>query len=111
MTDFLVDRPIVTISSPREARPGECVEVDANEPTDVSLPPARTCPGAEVVIKEVAGGEEATTVHPAEGDTIEGQPTLRITGAPVAGVNRYVRLVSNGRTPGNWMILGHHGLR
>lgn len=108
-TEFLVDRPPVTIHAPREARPGETVMVDGNEPTEITLPPASSCPGAGIEFKEIEGGEEPTTITPAPGDTIERQPTLRITGGVNDGIRRYVFLRSNGA--GDWMILGHHGLR
>jgi hypothetical protein len=108
-TEFLVDGPLVTIHAPREARPGETVWVDGNEPTEITLPPTSSCPGAGIEIKETADGEEPTMVRPAPGDTIEGRPELRITGGVAGNVRRYVLLRSNGA--GDWRILGHHGLR
>jgi hypothetical protein len=118
-----VDRQTVTIGSVCEARPGETVRVDANEATEVLLPPARSCPGAAVEIKEVAYGEETTTIRPAPGDTVEGQAELRITGGVQSGVRRYVTLRSDGAldairrgedpasAAGDWMIVADRGLR
>ncbi len=122
-TEFFVDGPLVTIHAPREARPGECVRVDGNEPTEITLPPASSCPGAGIEVKEIAEGEEPTIIRPAPGDTIEGQTQLRITGGVAGNVRRYVLLRSDGardaiaggadpaHAGGDWMILGHHGLR
>ncbi|WP_437925278.1 hypothetical protein WMF37_40435 [Sorangium sp. So ce291] len=82
--------PVVTTSY--TARPGELVRVNAHDPVTIRLPPAAGNVGTEVVIKEVAGEEEAIEV-------------LASTGRQVARAGSpYVtfRLVSDGAT---WVVL------
>jgi hypothetical protein len=123
MLNFLVDRPVLTIHTPREARPGELVRYDGREPCTVLLPPARSCPGTPVVIVEVLGGEEALTLRPSAGDTVSGLAEFRAGAPPVRGVPFFLWLISDGAhdaiqrgddpmaAGGNWHVVSSRGAR
>ncbi|WP_437304407.1 hypothetical protein [Sorangium sp. So ce388] len=70
------------------ARPGELVRINAHDPVTVRLPPAAGNVGAEVVIKEVAGEEDAVEVLASTGQQVarDGYPYVTL------------RLVSDGAT-------------
>lgn len=126
MANFFVDMSIAPGIAQRWARPGELLPVNAHDPVDVHLPPARDCPGAEVLIVEVAGEEERTTVYAAPGDAIGPKSAPRasvaIGGPPLGPEQRYIRLMSDGAheaiqaggdqrsAPGSWSIVGSFGL-
>ncbi|WP_437287646.1 hypothetical protein [Sorangium sp. So ce406] len=78
--------PVVTTTY--TARPGEFVRVNAHGPVTIRLPPAAGNVGASVVVKEVAGEEEAIEVLASTGQQLarDGYPHVTI------------RLVSDGAT-------------
>ncbi|WP_437502312.1 hypothetical protein [Sorangium sp. So ce1099] len=82
--------PVVTTTY--TARPGELVRVNAHDPVTVRLPPAAGNVGAEVVVKEIAGEEEAIEVLASTGQQVarDGYP------------NATIRLVSDGAT---WILI------
>ncbi|WP_438023574.1 hypothetical protein [Sorangium sp. So ce233] len=82
--------PVVT--GTYTARPGELVRVNAHDPVTIRLPPAAGNVGAEIVVKEVAGEEEAIAVLASTGEQVarDGYPYVT------------VRLVSDGAT---WVVV------
>ncbi|CAN98655.1 hypothetical protein predicted by Glimmer/Critica [Sorangium cellulosum So ce56] len=94
-TDVFIPRawlvsPIVTTTY--TARPGELVRVNAHDPVTIRLPPAARNVGADILVKEVAGEEEAIEVVSGKG------PRVARVGAP----HVTIRLVSDGAT---WIVL------
>ncbi|WP_437935312.1 hypothetical protein [Sorangium sp. So ce341] len=82
--------PVVTTSY--TARPWEFVRVNAHDPVTIRLPPATSSAGTEVVIREIAGEEEAIEVI-----TSTGQQIAR-NGYP----NGTIRLICDGAT---WLVI------
>ncbi|WP_437285671.1 hypothetical protein [Sorangium sp. So ce406] len=82
--------PVVT--STYTARPGELVRVNAHGGVMIRLPPAAGNVGAEIVVKEVAGEEEAIAIVASTGEQVArgGYPFITF------------RLVSDGAT---WLTL------
>ncbi|KYF74297.1 hypothetical protein BE11_15325 [Sorangium cellulosum] len=82
--------PVVT--GTYTARPGEFQRVNAHDPVTIRLPPAAGNVGAEVVVKEVAGEEEAIEILAGTGQQIarDGYPNVTF------------RLVSDG---GTWIVI------
>ncbi|WP_437671567.1 hypothetical protein [Sorangium sp. So ce131] len=82
--------PVVT--GTYTARPGEFVRVNAQDPVTVRLPPAAGNVGAEVMVKEVAGEEEAIEILASTGQRVarDGYPYVTF------------RLVSDGAA---WIVI------
>lgn len=74
------------------ARPGEFVRVNAHDGVTIRLPPAAGNVSAEVVVKEVAGEEEAIEVLASSGQRVARNGYAHIT----------FRLVSDGAI---WIVL------
>lgn len=90
--------PVVT--STYTARPGEIVRVNLQDPVTITLPSAVGNAGAEVLVKEVAGEEEALTIVATAGQTIDGAPSFRYGDPWVC-----VRLMSDGA---NWLLVAFY---
>ncbi|WP_437975424.1 hypothetical protein WMF11_46935 [Sorangium sp. So ce295] len=86
---WLVSPIVATMST---ARPGELVRLNAHDPVTIRLPPATGNVGAEILVKEVAGQEEAIEVLASTG-----QQVAR-AGSPYVAF----RLVSDGVT---WIVI------
>ncbi|WP_437721824.1 hypothetical protein [Sorangium sp. So ce861] len=82
--------PVVTTTY--TARPGELVRVNTHDPVTVRLPSAAGNAGAEIVVKEVAGEEEALEVIASTGQQI----------ARVGGSYVTIRLICDGAT---WIVI------
>lgn len=82
--------PVVT--GTYTARPGELVRVNAHDRVTIRLPPAAGNVGAEVVVKEIAGEEEAIEILASTDQQVarDGYPYVTF------------RLVSDGAT---WIVL------
>ena len=76
------------VTSTYTARPGELVRVNAHDPVTIRLPPVAGNVGAEIVVKEVAGEEEAIEILASTGEQVarDGYPYITF------------RLVSEGAT-------------
>ncbi|WP_437314542.1 hypothetical protein [Sorangium sp. So ce385] len=81
-----------SLSVNNTARPWEFVRVNAHDPVTVRLPSAAGNAGAEVVVKEVAGEEEALEVIASTGQQI----------ARVGGSYVTIRLICDGAT---WIVI------
>lgn len=82
--------PVVT--STYTARPGELVRVNAHDQVTIRLPPAAGNAGAEIVVKEVAGEEEAIAILTSTGEQVARAGSPYVT----------FRLVSDGAA---WVVL------
>ncbi|WP_437982915.1 hypothetical protein [Sorangium sp. So ce117] len=82
--------PVVT--GTYAARPGELVRVNAHDPVTIRLPPAPRNVGAEILVKEIAGEEEAIQVVAGKGQQVARAAAPRVT----------IRLVSDGAT---WVVI------